>query len=72
MSWLSGPIIVPDGKGGTRAITEVSNGYKEAAGTFLSEHDAGRLDETDPQLKRVLEFYGASNIEALRVKLRGW
>ena len=67
-------VIGPHGYG-DEEITDVSSaGYKNAAERLVDRYNRGIIskDEKSYSAGNILRYYGASDIEELRTKLRGW
>ena len=67
-------IIIPGPHGiGTRGITPTASGYNKAADNLVQLHNEGRqVNESDPEIRRVLDYHGVSSIRDLKVQRRGW
>ena len=67
-------IIVPGEHGiGTVGFVPTSRGYEDAADALVRLYDEGRhVDIADYDTRRVMDYYGASNIHELKIKRRGW
>ena len=69
-----GDIIIPGAHGiGTRGFTATRDGYDRAADSLVQLYNEGRaVNTSDYEVRRVMDFYGASSLEELRTKRRGW
>ena len=69
-----GNIIIPGAHGvGTIGFVPTSEGYGNAADALVRLHDEGRrVNTSDHEIHRVMQYYGASSIEELKIKRRGW
>ena len=67
-------LIIPGKHGvGKRGFTATTEGYRDAADSLVQLHDEGSyVDIHDYNVRRVMNLYGASSIEELKIKLRGW
>lgn len=67
-------IIIPGAHGvGTRGFVPTAAGYDMAADELVRLHNEGRsINTSDPEIRRVLNYHGASNMNELRIKRRGW
>ena len=66
-----GDIIIPGRYGiDTKRFTPTHNGYQQAAETLLDEYTSGRPVNTySHDTRRVMDYFGASDMESLRLKL---
>ena len=71
--WL-GDIIIPGAHGiGSKGFTPTTDGYRNAADSLVQLHNEGRsVDTSNYDVRRVLDYYGASSLEELCIKRRGW
>ena len=69
-----GAIIIPGAHGiGTQSITETAYGYERAADQLVGLYNENRaVDTSDYNVRRVMDYFGASSMEELRTKRRGW
>ena len=69
-----GKIIIPGKHGiGTQGIVPTASGYGQAADALVKIHEEGRrVDTHDPEIRRVMGYFGASSMDELRIKRRGW
>ena len=73
MRWVS-DIILPGEHGiGSVGFTPTTDNYGKAADHLVRLHNENcYVDTSDYEVHRVLEFYGASSMDELRIKRRGW
>ena len=69
-----GDIIIPGRHGiGTEGFTPTASGYDRAADQLVSLHDENRsVDTSDYEVRRVMDYFGATSLDELRTKRRGW
>ena len=67
-------IIVPGEHGiGSRGFVPTSEGYGDAADALVRIHSEGRrVNTSDYDVRRVMDFFGVSSMEELKIKRRGW
>ena len=67
-------IIVPGEHGiGSRGFVPTSEGYGDAADALVRIHSEGRrVNPSDYDVRRVMDFFGVSSMEELKIKRRGW
>lgn len=50
-----------------------SEGYGNAADALVRMHNEGRhVNTSDHEIHRVMSYFGASSMEELKIKRRGW
>ncbi len=66
-----GDIIIPGLHGiGTLGFTPIESGYKEAARRLVDLKQEGRyIDESDYDIRRVLEFFNCRTVDELKYKV---
>ncbi|MBR3172425.1 hypothetical protein IKF21_00675 [Candidatus Saccharibacteria bacterium] len=66
-----GDIIIPGLFGiGTVGITPTESGYKEAARRLVELKKEGRhIDESDYEVRRVLDFFNCFSVDDLKYKI---
>lgn len=70
---MSNIIIPGDHNIGTRGYVPTASGYDAAADDLVRLHNEGRsINTSDPEIRRVLEYHGVSNMNELQTKRRGW
>ena len=64
-------IIIPGEHGiGTVGLTPTKEGYQEAAQSLSQLNREGRsIDESDYNVRRVLDFYNCSSVDELKYKV---
>lgn len=67
-------IIVPGTHGiGSVGFTPTESGYAGAADQLVRLYNEGRnVDTSNFEVRRVMNYYGASTLDELRIKRRGW
>ena len=67
-------IIIPGVHGiGTRGFAPTDSGYNRAASALVELHNEGRpINESDYDVRRILDYHRVSSIDELAVKQRGW
>ena len=69
-----GDIILPGDHGiGTIGFVPTAANYDRAADHLVRLHDGNcHVDTSSYEVRRVLDYFGASNMDDLRVQRRGW
>lgn len=69
-----GDIILPGVHGiGTVGFVPTVENYGRAADHLVELHNENRsIDTSDYEVRRVMDYYGASSLDELRAKRRGW
>ncbi len=69
-----GDIIIPGAHGiGSLGFTPTSSGYDRAADQLVRLYEEGRsVDTSNYDVRRVMDYYGVSNLRELKTKRRGW
>ncbi|MBR2766864.1 hypothetical protein IKD67_02155 [Candidatus Saccharibacteria bacterium] len=67
-------IIIPGEHGiGSQGFVPTSEGYGNAADALVRMHNEGRhVNTSDHEIHRVMSYFGASSMEELKIKRRGW
>lgn len=66
-------LIIPGFHGiGTHGFTATKSGYDQAADELVQLYNEGRsVDTSNYEIRRILDYYGASTLRELKIKRRG-
>ena len=69
-----GDLILPGAYGiGTERFSCTHEGYAKAADALVHELNSGRnVNLSDPDVRRVMNYFGSDSLETLRIQRRGW